>query len=166
MQNSIGIPTLTAIPFQLLMWHTLWPWVTFWAMPGPPLHLWSAVSAILIEVLILEYSHILTKLNRCSFLFMLKTRTVVFTIWWLFVGFSKVLRKAKAEKNSLVNKSAIQGIEAWLPSLPSALAWSCPTYLMLLNSCRFFSQLFYTHCRESQHQVSDVGLAESCFWRH
>lgn len=28
MQNNIGIPTLTAIPLQLLMWHTLWAWVT------------------------------------------------------------------------------------------------------------------------------------------
>lgn len=48
--------------------------------PGSPQHVCSAVSATLTEALILEYSRILTKLNRCSFLFMLKTWTVIFTV--------------------------------------------------------------------------------------
>lgn len=55
--------------------------------------------------------------------------------------------KAKAKK-SLVNRSAVRGTEAWLPSLPSALAWSHPTFLTLLSSCRFFFlSFFYAHSR-------------------
>lgn len=49
-------------------------------MPGSPLHVCSAVSATLTEVLILGYSHLLTKLNKCSFFFMLKSWTVMFTV--------------------------------------------------------------------------------------
>lgn len=55
--------------------------------------------------------------------------------------------KARAGKNSLVNKSAVHETEAWLPSQASSLAWSHPTSLTLLNSCRSFS--FFIHIAET-----------------
>lgn len=55
------------------------------------------------------------------------------------VRFNKVLERLELKKNSLVNKSAVQATQTWLPSQASSLAWSHPTYLTLLNSCRSFN---------------------------